>query len=402
MFKNINYKKALSLALAFTVLVSCFFISSNTVKAVSESSLRENKNELAQKKAQVSAQLEKAKKNTQDAQALHQAYENQIAVVVEQIDATEAEITTLNQQINVLQAEIVEIRNKIQQNEESLKENVIIDYKSGGTSFIDVLLGSNDDITDLIDKVSILNFVVENRSEAINQMNSDISTMQQKSSELGSKQKDLQAAKSQNQAQYKELKKLSDESQIQVDRLQKEQNTINNTLKQVESDLDQANKFLQEYIKQQEQKNIPEENIPVPSAGGWVVPISRGKYRISSPFGDTYGRGQAHEGIDLAASSYTPILAANNGVVTFAGWINGYGNSVMIKHSNGYYTLYAHMSTIGTSEGASVSAGSTIGAVGNTGNSTGPHLHFGVYTKDPFITRNFHSCCINPASLIKF
>ncbi len=386
------------------ILLTSLLISPGMVQAVSESSLRENKNELAQKKAQVSAQLEEAKKNTQDAQALHQAYENQISVVTAQIDATEAEIETLNKQINSLQSEITELGNKIQQNKEDLKENVVIDYKSGGTSFIDVLLGDNDSVTDLIDKVSILNFVVKNRSDAINQMNADISNMQQKSAELGSKQNDLQSAKSTSQAQYAELKKLSDESQIQVDRLQREQSNINTALKQVEIDLDQADRDLQRFIKEQEEleKAQPSQNnVPIPSAGGWVVPIA-GKYHISSPFGDRDGRSKPHEGIDLAASSGTPILAANSGVVFKSGWINGYGNSVIIKHSNGYYTLYAHMSRIGAAQGASVSAGSVIGNVGSTGNSTGPHLHFGVYSS---LSSGFGygtGCCINPTSLIRF
>lgn len=82
-----------------------------------------------------------------------------------------------------------------------------------------------------------------------------------------------------------------------------------------------------------------------------------------------------HRGIDQGASTGTPIGAAKAGTVIFAGWQGGYGNLVLVDHADGVVTAYAHMSSIGVSRGASVSQGQTVGAVGSTGNSTGPHLH---------------------------
>jgi len=86
-----------------------------------------------------------------------------------------------------------------------------------------------------------------------------------------------------------------------------------------------------------------------------------------------------HEGIDIGAAFGTPIGAAGAGTVTMAGWNGGYGNTVMIDHGNGLSSMYAHMESIAASLGQTVSAGQTIGTVGSTGNSTGPHLHFGLY-----------------------
>jgi murein DD-endopeptidase MepM/ murein hydrolase activator NlpD len=84
-----------------------------------------------------------------------------------------------------------------------------------------------------------------------------------------------------------------------------------------------------------------------------------------------------HQGIDLGSTSSVGIVAADSGLVVYAGWANGgYGNTVMIDHGNGFQTLYAHMSAILVSCGSSVGQGSGIGVVGSTGNSTGPHLHF--------------------------
>jgi murein DD-endopeptidase MepM/ murein hydrolase activator NlpD len=96
---------------------------------------------------------------------------------------------------------------------------------------------------------------------------------------------------------------------------------------------------------------------------------------ITSGFGWRWGR--MHEGIDIGVPCGTPIRAAASGTVIYSGWMDGYGNFVVIDHGNGLATAYAHQSAIYVS-GGSVSQGQAIGAVGSTGNSTGCHLHFEV------------------------
>nr|MDQ2735062.1 M23 family metallopeptidase [Pseudomonadota bacterium] len=83
-----------------------------------------------------------------------------------------------------------------------------------------------------------------------------------------------------------------------------------------------------------------------------------------------------HKGVDYGAPIGTPVRVIGDGVVEFAGWQNGYGNVIHIKHSNDVETVYAHLSRIDVTKGEKVSQGSTIGAVGMTGWATGPHLHF--------------------------
>lgn len=100
---------------------------------------------------------------------------------------------------------------------------------------------------------------------------------------------------------------------------------------------------------------------------------------VTSRFGAASAiRRSSHTGLDLATSTGTPIKAASSGTVTFAGYKGSYGNLMVITHENGVQTYYGHCSQLYLSAGATVSQGQSIGAVGSTGNSTGPHLHFEV------------------------
>lgn len=109
------------------------------------------------------------------------------------------------------------------------------------------------------------------------------------------------------------------------------------------------------------------------------IPIEYG--RLSSSFGmrnhPVLGRMRMHKGVDYAARTGTPIMAAGDGRVTFVGWKNGYGRAVVIDHGQGRSTLYGHMSAFGKYKmGARVNQGVTIGYVGASGLATGPHLHY--------------------------
>lgn len=112
---------------------------------------------------------------------------------------------------------------------------------------------------------------------------------------------------------------------------------------------------------------------PAPSASGLIWPVDG---VVVSGFGLRWG--QMHEGIDIAASSGTPIRAAAAGTVIHSGWLGGYGNLVVVDHGNGLATAYAHASAILVGVGVQVSQGETVALVGSTGNSSGPHLHFEV------------------------
>lgn len=127
-------------------------------------------------------------------------------------------------------------------------------------------------------------------------------------------------------------------------------------------------------------KEIPEEAEPVAAIvqkdgdGQLLTPVSG--YRMTSGFGPRWGR--THLGVDLALPTGSKISAADSGTVIFSGYEGGYGNLVKIDHGNGIVTYYAHCSELRVEQGQAVTKGQAIAAVGSTGNSTGPHLHFEV------------------------
>lgn len=128
----------------------------------------------------------------------------------------------------------------------------------------------------------------------------------------------------------------------------------------------------------------------------WQSPLAPGSYRISARFGQCSGLwSHCHTGLDLAAPSGTPIRAVAAGTITSVGWAGAYGNRTIHTLKDGTEIWYCHQSSTGVEVGDNVFGGQTIGLVGSTGNSTGPHLHIEVRpgagdAVDPYQALVFH------------
>jgi murein DD-endopeptidase MepM/ murein hydrolase activator NlpD len=144
----------------------------------------------------------------------------------------------------------------------------------------------------------------------------------------------------------------------------------------IENNKIMSSKFISEKAITAAQEKVIVKGKKTAAATSKTLLASPSRGTISSNFGMRWGK--MHEGMDIAAPVGQPILAALDGTVTFAGWQNGYGNFIKLKHSGGVETAYGHCSKIEVKVGESVEKGEKIGEVGSTGNSTGPHLHFEV------------------------
>ncbi|MGR3364426.1 MAG: DUF5930 domain-containing protein [Maritimibacter harenae] len=136
-----------------------------------------------------------------------------------------------------------------------------------------------------------------------------------------------------------------------------------------DADMQRANQILNE-LDRMNLYRIAAEKLP------FDMPVRPGSYRFTSGFGQRWGR--LHAGTDMAGPVGTPIYATAEGVVIHADWQSGYGRLVKIQHEFGIETRYAHMSRIRVKKGQRVSRGDRIGDMGNSGRSTGPHLHYEV------------------------
>ncbi|MFD0264419.1 M23 family metallopeptidase [Kitasatospora indigofera] len=137
------------------------------------------------------------------------------------------------------------------------------------------------------------------------------------------------------------------------------------------------------------------EPAPAPApAPAWSAPVPNAP--TSNPYGvanPEYAAGY-HTGVDFAVDPGTPLLAVGEGRVVSAGWDGAYGKEVVLKLADGHFAQYAHMSELDVSAGDHVTAGEQIGASGNTGNSTGPHLHFEIRSS------NHYGAVINPIAFL--
>ncbi|WP_165305108.1 peptidoglycan DD-metalloendopeptidase family protein [Pedobacter sp. SYP-B3415] len=141
---------------------------------------------------------------------------------------------------------------------------------------------------------------------------------------------------------------------------------------------DQINNYYKEYLNKVI-FNLAHTPIGFPYSG-----------RITSTFGQRenpfgFGNAERHKGVDIKGNTGDPVKATAQGRVTFAGYRGGYGKCIVLKHANGFETLYGHLSRINVEEGDRIKIGQLIGRIGSTGRSTGPHLHYEVHRNGKFV-----------------
>ncbi|HEY3095991.1 MAG TPA: peptidoglycan DD-metalloendopeptidase family protein [Acidimicrobiia bacterium] len=329
-------------------------------------------------------------KELQDATAKRQvlegrvaALDGQIAEATRQVEAAEAEIARITAQIETVQREIDRIKLEIERSKARFNETAVALYKSSGN-------GSDSSFTLLSTEGSAHELIAGSKYLGENSRQFDREIQQQGSlkDQLDDAQQDLRK----EEAKAQEAERVATEERDRVTQLRTQADSEREQVAAAEAQEQQiieglrARKaeFEAEYAAVQEQINAQiaaavSRGNPVQGNGRFIWPVSG---PVTSGFGPRihpiHGGSRMHTGIDIAASSGTPIKAGDDGVVKMAGSNGGYGNWTLIDHGGGLATGYAHQSSIGVSVGQRVSRGEVIGRVGSTGASTGPHLHFEV------------------------
>ncbi len=254
-------------------------------------------------------------------------------------------------------------------------------YMQGDMGYLMVLLGAQK-FTDFLDYARYLSIIVNRDGELLDEVRALKAVLTS------------QAAAAQETVE--EMKRLRQTQEERVARLEEVERRRSSLLSEVQGQRDQVSQFVSELEGSTQELETKLHNTittrqsqfsyraPRPTTRNWGTGrfVTPADGPITSPYGyrihPIYGTMRFHSGIDIGAYYGSSILAADSGVVIEAGWIGGYGNTVMIDHGGGYSTLYGHCSTLYVRNGQIVSQGEPIAAVGSTGNSTGPHLHFEV------------------------
>lgn len=196
----------------------------------------------------------------------------------------------------------------------------------------------------------------------------------QDKADLETARQEQQAAKDEQEAAKASLKTQKSEVDALIDQISSQQAEVEKAEAQLRAAADAVDKEIAAA-----EKELASQISNVVSESGFMWPLP-GYNTLSSLFGGrthpVTGRPNNHTGIDIPAPAGTSILAAKSGVVTTSTYNSSYGNYVVVSHSDGTSTLYAHMSRRGVSKGQTVSQGQVVGYVGTTGSSTGNHLHF--------------------------
>lgn len=377
------------------------------------------KEELQQQKDDATAKKEAAQYQVDMTQNTIEGIQNEISKANAEIDRINGQINTLDGQINDLNAnlertaaELKAAEEKQAKQEEELKERVRVMYMYGNEGYMQVLFSATD-FADFIAKADMMKSIVQADKDCATALEKTRAEVEDKKKTIEDNKAQVEQAKTEQQTalqSQQSVKSQKDEllakNQQVVKQYQAEVDKNDEILKQADAELaviaQQEAEALRAKLAEEEAQRQKEAEEAGNNGGGssgssegsssssggsdvvysngfmWPLP---GNYTITSWFGyrpasDTNGIGSTnHGGMDIAASSGTPIHAPAGGYVTLASWNGGYGNCIMVAMDNGDTLLFGHLSGYNVSYGQRVNQGDIIGYVGSTGNSTGPHLH---------------------------
>ena len=314
----------------------------------------------------------------------------EVADLTSSILQYENEIQQLNTRLEELEKSIKEKEAELEEKKKTLENRLVAMYMKKETTFLDVVLSG-----ELMNFISNQNLIKQAASYDSNL----IEVVENLKKTLEDERQEVVEIKAEKQQKTAELQNLKSQKQEKAASLTEEQ-------QQLESKLSEYKAQAEQYAALERQAIAKEEAARAAAAAassskssggsttsysgavtstysggklGWPCPASS---RITSQYGYRilFGVRDFHTGIDIGAGTGSNICAAESGTVILAayGWNGGYGNYMIVSHGNGVTTRYAHASALYVTAGQTVTKGQVIGAVGTTGNSTGPHLHFEV------------------------
>ncbi|MBD1825823.1 peptidoglycan DD-metalloendopeptidase family protein [Cyanobacteria bacterium FACHB-DQ100] len=336
--------------------------------------LKQQQQQLDQQRSYIQKEREKLQRQERSAQKNLTGIRRNIQVTTAQIQTTEAQLSNANRVLKKLEADLSKAENSYQQRQSATVSRLRFLQRQQRSSGWAVLLQS-ENLNDFLDRRFRLKQIYKNDRKTLADLQTAAEKVDRQRQQVEQQKNNIVIISQQLMAQKSEFEQQADSQKQVVDRLR----TNRRALEAAEAQLEQDSKSIGELIQRRIAEERARNGIVILGTGQFNLP-SEGP--ITSPFGyrmhPILGYQRFHAGLDFGADYGAPILAADRGVVIFAGWYGGYGNSVILDHGNGITTMYAHAQELYVSDGQTVERGKAIATTGSTGLSTGPHLHFEV------------------------
>jgi murein DD-endopeptidase MepM/ murein hydrolase activator NlpD len=318
----------------------------------------------------------------------------------QQLSQTNAAIGEVNGRIDSLAAQQESTQRRIAWNaiqldaarrslllhDELLKRRLVDIYEYGDLSYVDALIAARS-FSEFVERWEDLRLLIAANQRAVRARKAAEARVAGIEAELEGTRLQLQQEEQAQDQARSQLGSLADERRNLVTLAGMHRRSVATQVAEME-DLSAAQEASLEGLILERERELESQQRAAGIAGGGDHPGAAGMFSwpvtgtITSPFGwrsnPFGGAPEFHQGLDIAAPTGTTVTAAAGGTVIMAQWYGGYGNYILIDHGGGYSTGYGHLSAIYVTTGQSVQRGQAIGAVGSTGQSTGPHLHFEV------------------------
>ena len=356
-----------------------------------------SQSELEDQKSDLNTKIDETKSQQTEVKEQLSEQRQEIEKLDESITQMEDEISTLNVQIAELENSIQEEQTKLEQkqkeheeNQALMEERLVVMYEYGDTSFLDMLFNSKN-IIEFISNYYMLSQITQCDKELLETIEKEQEEIENTKKELETNKEKVSSAKTEKETKNNLLKTQKSQRQAKADSLSAEDKALQDKIDSYNAQVAKIDSDIKKIIEDLNKKNNNSSGSNgLKFDGSFIWPCnnkiitSRVKWRW----------GRWHKGIDIGAR-YENVYASASGYAYTLENPGGYGHYIMIIHGDGYITLYGHLNSFKVSYGQYVSQGQVIAQSGNSGGSTGAHLHFEI-RKASSISGFFSSSFLNP------
>lgn len=354
-------------------VVCCILISTSAIFAQNEVDvLQQQRQQVQQQRQQVEQQRDQLKKLETTAEKERSGLQKRLKSTETTLQSQEAELDKSTKALKSLEQSLTKTEASYRQQQLAVVARLQFLQRQRDRQGLSLLLKSSD-LNDLLDKRYRLKKLFDSDRKSLAILQEQTTKLNTQRSQVEMKKNEISLIMQQLLAQKNELTAQSSYQKEFIQHLKTNREALESALIQLERDSTSIGQLIR-------QRSIGDSRgIIITGRGVMTVPVDA---EITSQFGyrmhPILGYQKFHSGIDFGADEGTTIRAAVAGVVIYAQWYGGYGNAIILDHGGGITTLYGHTEGFYVAEGATVQKGQPIAAVGSTGLSTGPHLHFEV------------------------